>query len=81
MTPTDQTIVVSITVKAVRRDANFDPLYQQDIDNGAEIIAPMQDYPWGFRTGIIANPFEHRSSIGKQAEVLTLKQVMHRMAG
>ena len=75
-----ETIGGSPNLICIRHD-DFERLYQQALENGAEVIVPMQDYPWGFRTGVITDPFGHRWSIGKQTEELSPEQVMQRLSG
>ena len=62
------------------RDDEFETLFQQAIDNGAEVLVPLTDFPWGMRSGVIIDPFGHRWSIGKQVEVLSHEEVMQRLA-
>lgn len=61
------------------RDDGFEALFQQAIDLGAEVMHPMQNYPWGARAGVIIDPFGYRWSIGQQLEELTQEEIQQRL--
>ncbi len=62
------------------RDDDFEAIFKRAIELGAEVLQPMQTYPWGSRTGVIVDPFGYRWSIGQQLEELSAEEVMQRMA-
>lgn len=61
------------------RDDDFENIFQKAVDLGAEILQPMQTYPWGARTGVIIDPFGYRWSIGQLIEVVSPEEIMQRM--
>ena len=42
-----------------------DAVFQQAVDAGAVVRAPMQDRDYGWRDGSVLDPFGHRWEIGK----------------
>ena len=75
-----ETLGGSPNLLCIRHD-DYETMFQQAVDNGAEVLAPMTDFPWGIRSGVIIDPFGYRWSIGKQVEVVSPEEVMQRLAG
>lgn len=46
--------------------ANPDALFQLAVDAGAKVLSPIQDYDYGYRQGIVADPFGHQWLIQKK---------------
>ncbi len=44
-------------------DADF----AKAINAGGKVILPVQDFPWGSRSGIMVDPFGYRWTIGKES--------------
>jgi len=45
---------------------NPDALFNQAIAAGATQLSPMQDFDYGYRQGVLRDPFGHEWSIGKK---------------
>lgn len=63
------------------RGEAYETWFEQAVELGAEVMHPMQDFPWGVRAGVLTDPFGCRWSIGTQTEVLTAEEIMQRMSG
>lgn len=48
-------------------DAHIDALYEQYREQGVEIVAPPQNYPWGLREFTIRDPDGHKLRFGTQS--------------
>jgi PhnB protein len=46
--------------------ANPDALFKRAMDAGAKVSSPMQDFEYGYRQGIVADPFGHQWLIQKK---------------
>jgi len=62
-------------------EEDCDAMFQQAIDLGGEIIAPMEDNPWGTRSGVLVDPFGYRWNVGKVVEKFSTEEIMERMKG
>jgi PhnB protein len=62
-------VTIHLTVTDV--DAKF----QQALDAGATVVAPLEDQFWGDRYGAIADPFGHRWSLGQPVREVTMEDI------
>ncbi len=46
-------------------DDEPDRLFASAVDAGARVVSPMQDYDYGYRQGVVADPFGHQWLIQK----------------
>lgn len=53
------------SVRMVMTAADPDSAFRQAVDAGASVIWPVEDQPYGWRVGRIADPFGHHWEIGK----------------
>jgi len=66
-----------LCIKSDDPDADF----AKAIDAGGKVIMPVQDFPWGSRSGIMVDPFGYRWTIGNETgEMPPLEEIGERMA-
>ncbi len=54
---------------------DVDTKFQQALDAGATVVAPLQDQFWGDRYGVIADPFGHHWSLGQPVREVTMDDI------
>ena len=72
MTPTalgGTPVTIHLTVTDV--DAKF----QQAIDAGATVLAPLEDQFWGDRYGVVRDPFGHHWSLGQPVREVSMEEI------
>ncbi len=59
---------VNATTNGDRNICTPDPdaLFKRAADAGAKVLSPIQDYDYGYRQGIVADPFGHQWLIQKK---------------
>ncbi len=62
-------VTIHLTVTAV--EARF----QQAIDAGATVLAPLEDQFWGDRYGVLADPFGHHWSLGQPVREVSYDEI------
>ena len=76
MTPTalgGTPVTIHLTVTDV--DAKF----QQAVDAGATVIAPLEDQFWGDRYGVVRDPFGHHWSLGQPVREVSMEEIEEAM--
>ncbi len=76
MTPTalgGTPVTIHLTVTDV--DAKF----QQAIDAGATVLAPLEDQFWGDRYGVVRDPFGHHWSLGQPVREVSMEEIEEAM--
>ena len=76
MTPTalgGTPVTIHLTVTDV--DAKF----QQAIDAGATVLAPLEDQFWGDRYGVVRDPFGHHWSLGQPVREVSMEVIEEAM--
>lgn len=76
MTPTalgGTPVTIHLTVTDV--DAKF----QQAVDAGATVLAPLEDQFWGDRYGVLRDPFGHHWSLGQPVREVSMEEVEEAM--
>ena len=76
MTPTalgGTPVTIHLTVTDV--DAKF----QQAIDAGATVLAPLEDQFWGDRYGVVRDPFGHHWSLGQPMREVSMEEIEEAM--
>ncbi len=61
------------------KDEDCDGLFASALQVGGEVISPVQDFPWGERAGVFADPFGYRWCISKTIEELSPEEIHQRM--
>jgi PhnB protein len=49
--------------------------FQQAIDAGATVLAPLEDQFWGDRYGVLADPFGHHWSLGQPVREVSYDEI------
>ena len=76
MTPTalgGTPVTIHLTVTDV--DAKF----QQAVDAGATVLAPLEDQFWGDRYGVVRDPFGHHWSLGQPVREVSMEEIEEAM--
>ena len=76
MTPTSlggTPVTIHLTVTDV--DAKF----QQAVDAGATVLAPLEDQFWGDRYGVVRDPFGHHWSLGQPVREVSMEEIEEAM--
>ncbi len=76
MTPTalgGTPVTIHLTVTDV--DAKF----QQAVDAGATVLAPLEDQFWGDRYGVLRDPFGHHWSLGQPVREVSMEEIEEAM--
>jgi PhnB protein len=76
MTPTalgGTPVTIHLTVTDV--DAKF----QQAVDAGATVVAPLEDAFWGDRYGVVRDPFGHHWSLGQPVREVSMEEIEEAM--
>src|SRR5262245_5736809 len=60
--------------------ADADAAFDQAVEAGATVLAPLANMPWGDRYGKLRDPFGHNWSIATHLEDVTPEQIRERMA-
>src|ERR1700748_3416705 len=68
-------VTIHLTVTDV--DAKF----QQAVDAGATVVAPLEDQFWGDRYGAVEDPFGHRWSLGQPVREVSMEELTAAMTG
>ncbi|WP_375485734.1 VOC family protein [uncultured Mycobacterium sp.] len=68
-------VTIHLTVTDV--DAKF----QQALDAGATVVAPLEDQFWGDRYGVVADPFGHHWSLGQPVREVSIEEIAAAMGG
>jgi PhnB protein len=53
------------SVRMIMTCENPDAAFQQAVAAGAKVVYPVEDQPYGWRVGRVADPFGHHWEIGK----------------
>jgi PhnB protein len=54
---------------------DVDAKFQQALDAGATVIAPVEDQFWGDRYGVVRDPFGHHWSLGQQVREVSMEEL------
>jgi PhnB protein len=54
--------------------------FQQAVDAGATVVAPLEDQFWGDRYGIIRDPFGHQWSLGQPVRQVSPEEIAAAMS-
>jgi PhnB protein len=49
--------------------------FQQALDAGATVVAPLEDQFWGDRYGIVRDPFGHQWSLGQPVREVSIEEI------
>jgi len=49
--------------------------FQQALDAGATVVAPLEDQFWGDRYGIVRDPFGHQWSLGQPVREVSMEEI------
>jgi PhnB protein len=49
--------------------------FQQALDAGATVVAPLEDQFWGDRYGIVRDPFGHHWSLGQPVREVSIEEI------
>jgi PhnB protein len=60
----EQTTATTVLIGLFTPDP--DRLFQQAVKAGGRILGPMQDYDYGYRQGVVADPFGHQWMLQKK---------------
>jgi PhnB protein len=55
--------------------ADVDAKFQQALDAGATVVAPLEDQFWGDRYGIVRDPFGHQWSLGQPVREVSMEEI------
>lgn len=55
--------------------ADVDAKFQQAIDAGATVVAPLEDQFWGDRYGVLQDPFGHLWSMGQPLREVSFDEI------
>jgi PhnB protein len=58
---------------------DVDAKFQQAIDAGATVVAPLEDQFWGDRYGAVRDPFGHQWSLGQQVREVSMEEIAEAM--
>jgi PhnB protein len=53
--------------------------FQQAVDAGATVVAPLEDQFWGDRYGVVRDPFGHQWSLGQPVREVSMEEVEEAM--
>ena len=76
MTPTalgGTPVTIHLTVTDV------DTKFQQAVDAGATVLAPLEDQFWGDRYGVVRDPFGHHWSMGQPMREVSMEEIEEAM--
>ena len=76
MTPTalgGTPVTIHLTVTDV------DTKFQQAVDAGATVLAPLEDQFWGDRYGVVRDPFGHHWSLGQPMREVSMEEIEEAM--
>ena len=59
---------------------NVDVRYQQALDAGATVVAPLEDQFWGDRYGVVRDPFGHHWSLGQPIREVSYEEIQKAMS-
>jgi PhnB protein len=59
---------------------NVDDRYQQALDAGATVVAPLEDQFWGDRYGVVRDPFGHQWSLGQPVREVGYDEIQKAMS-
>ena len=65
-----------LCIKSDDPDADF----AKAIAVGGKVIMPVQDFPWGSRSGIMVDPYGYRWTIGNEGELSPPEKIGELMA-
>ena len=66
-------VTIHLTVTDV--EASF----QQALDSGATVVAPLEDQFWGDRYGVVRDPFGHHWSLGQPVREVSMEEIAEAM--
>jgi PhnB protein len=58
---------------------DVDSKFQQAIDAGATVVAPLEDQFWGDRYGVLRDPFGHQWSLGQPVREVSMEEIAEAM--
>ena len=58
---------------------NCDEVYNHAVNNGCEVVFPVDDMFWGDRTGKVKDPYGHCWAIASQRMIYTREEVKQRL--
>jgi PhnB protein len=58
---------------------DVDGKFQQALDAGATVVAPLEDQFWGDRYGAVRDPFGHHWSLGQQVREVSMEEIAEAM--
>src|SRR6478672_9830447 len=58
---------------------DVDAKYQQALDAGATVVAPLEDQFWGDRYGVLRDPFGHHWSLGQPVREVSMEEIAEAM--
>ena len=58
---------------------DVDAKFQQAIDAGATVLAPLEDQFWGDRYGVLRDPFGHHWSLGQPVREVSMEEIEEAM--
>jgi PhnB protein len=59
--------------------ADVDARFQQALDAGATVVAPLDDQFWGDRYGVVRDPFGHHWSLGQPVREVSMEEIAEAM--
>ena len=59
--------------------ADVDARFQQALDAGATVVAPLEDQFWGDRYGVVRDPFGHHWSLGQPVREVSMEEIAEAM--
>jgi PhnB protein len=59
--------------------ADVDARFQQALDAGATVVAPLEDQFWGDRYGVVRDPFGHHWSLGQPVREVSIEEIAEAM--
>ena len=60
---------------------DVDAKFQQALDAGATVVAPLDDQFWGDRYGVVEDPFGHHWSLGQPVREVSPEDIQAAMSG
>jgi PhnB protein len=58
---------------------DVDSKFQQALDAGATVVAPLEDQFWGDRYGVLRDPFGHHWSLGQPVREVSQEEIAEAM--
>jgi PhnB protein len=73
--PTTPTALGGTPVTIHLTVTDVDAKFQQAIDAGATVVAPLEDQFWGDRYGLLRDPFGHQWSLGQPVREVSMEEL------